>query len=544
MKTAVQKSVSRLGRVFGSVLQRQCACGQQAVSGGKCEKCAGEQQQKLLRRASGPAPSTAVPPAVHEVLRSSGQPLDSGTRAFMEQRYAHDFSSVRVHADAQAGESAQAVNASAYTVGRHVVFAPGQYAPDQGQGQHLLAHELAHVVQQQHAGTSAPERISQPDDVEEKAAGAAAAGVMAGARPTAMGAGTLPSPAVQRQTPGQGSLSTGPVNQQSQGVTVLESFLNGMWEAQSKKEKPFRITPLVRQGLGYIFQFVPSLPMTDYASAAEVIARLRSQVPSTVPENTIRALDTLPKLEKPLEGKSDKDKEPEPATPDFGAGKLPQGVGGPPKLPEPPKGYSDAAAAALKQFLTTPLGQELEKWGKAYVLSAEGVPFDLFVVGTTATVIAANSLKLPGIPEIPVGKGIKIKIDYSGTFADAPTLVREMLRGETERAVPGQSEKKMGLTVTFTNEALINFGKSVGSFFAKAASWFAQGIIKIGTVIGKAARSIARELIGILGGAAIGAGIGALVGGPVGALVGAGIGALVGLGGALLSHLFDKKKKS
>jgi peptidoglycan hydrolase-like protein with peptidoglycan-binding domain len=66
----------------------------------------------------------------------------------MEPRFGHDFSAVQVHADARAARSAAAVNALAYTVGRDVVFGAGQYAPGSGAGQRLLAHELAHVVQQ------------------------------------------------------------------------------------------------------------------------------------------------------------------------------------------------------------------------------------------------------------------------------------------------------------------------------------------------------------------------------------------------------------
>jgi hypothetical protein len=89
-----------------------------------------------------------VPPIVHEVLRSPGQPLDAQARAFFEPRFGHDFSTVRIHTDTAAAESARAVNAQAYTVGREVVFAQGRYAPTTGPGRSLLAHELTHAVQQ------------------------------------------------------------------------------------------------------------------------------------------------------------------------------------------------------------------------------------------------------------------------------------------------------------------------------------------------------------------------------------------------------------
>jgi len=91
---------------------------------------------------------TVAPAEVQEVLTGSGRGLDASTRAFMEPRFGHDFSRVRVHTDRRAAESAQSIDALAYTVGSHVVFASGQFAPDTPAGRRLLAHELTHVVQQ------------------------------------------------------------------------------------------------------------------------------------------------------------------------------------------------------------------------------------------------------------------------------------------------------------------------------------------------------------------------------------------------------------
>jgi hypothetical protein len=89
-------------------------------------------------------------------LEAGGQPLPEHVRTFFEPRFGHDFSRVRVHADARAHESAQALDALAYTAGRHVVFARGQYDPDSRAGRRLLAHELAHVVQQ---GAASPSSV-------------------------------------------------------------------------------------------------------------------------------------------------------------------------------------------------------------------------------------------------------------------------------------------------------------------------------------------------------------------------------------------------
>lgn len=128
-----------------ALLHRKCACA--GTSNHECDSC-GSNTLNLKRRTTHQPGHGAVPSIVHDVLRSSGQPLESTTRSFMEQRFGHDFSRVRVHADSHAADSARAVNAHAYTVGSQIVFAQGQYAPANREGRRLIAHELAHVVQQ------------------------------------------------------------------------------------------------------------------------------------------------------------------------------------------------------------------------------------------------------------------------------------------------------------------------------------------------------------------------------------------------------------
>jgi hypothetical protein len=113
----------------------------------KCAAC--EEEDGLQREATGTGMSgEAAPPIVDAVLRASGHALDPATQAFMAKGFGADFGDVRVHTDAQAAQSAAAVDARAYTVGRDVVFGAGQYAPGTPAGRHLLAHELAHVRQQ------------------------------------------------------------------------------------------------------------------------------------------------------------------------------------------------------------------------------------------------------------------------------------------------------------------------------------------------------------------------------------------------------------
>jgi hypothetical protein len=100
------------------------------------------------RIGSGDWGQAEVPPVVHEVIRSPGQPIDPATRAFMEPRFGHDFSHVRVHTGEGAEASARALNAQAYAVGNHIVFGLGRFDPNATEGRRLLAHELTHVVQQ------------------------------------------------------------------------------------------------------------------------------------------------------------------------------------------------------------------------------------------------------------------------------------------------------------------------------------------------------------------------------------------------------------
>ncbi len=133
----------------------------------KCVACE-EEAKTLQTKPPGTSEAAAgeAPPIVHEVLRSPGQPLDTEVQTFMEPRFGHDFTKVRVHADAKAAASARAIDAQAYTVGFDLVFAEGRYryAPTTGRGRLLLAHELAHVVQQSAAPAQANQLQRQDGD--------------------------------------------------------------------------------------------------------------------------------------------------------------------------------------------------------------------------------------------------------------------------------------------------------------------------------------------------------------------------------------------
>jgi len=146
-KNPTRWHTSSIMPVRARMLQRKCACGGNASSGDQCEECK-KKEASIQRSSAGQAGPTAVPPIVHDVLRSPCQPLDAATRAAMEARFGHDFSRVRVHTDTRAADSARAVNALAYTVGEDVVFGRGQYRPSSADGQRLIAHELTHTIQQ------------------------------------------------------------------------------------------------------------------------------------------------------------------------------------------------------------------------------------------------------------------------------------------------------------------------------------------------------------------------------------------------------------
>ncbi len=143
-----------------------CHC---SGDGEMCEEC--RRKQTISRKAAAHASAAPHPEAVERILRAPSQPLDLSSRSFFEPRFNRDFSPVRIHNDPAAAAAARSVQALAFTVGEHLVFAEGQYAPHSSAGARLLAHELAHVVQ--HGAASGlirrktPDKPSGPDYVPE-----------------------------------------------------------------------------------------------------------------------------------------------------------------------------------------------------------------------------------------------------------------------------------------------------------------------------------------------------------------------------------------
>ncbi len=207
MSSGVAKRDWSLSRMSaGSPLQRKCACGGPGGESGQCEPCKEKDKAKdsLQRKAAGPAASELAPPIVQEVLQSPGHPLGEGTRRFFSSRFGYDFSRVRVHNDSRAAQSAEAINALAYTAGSSVVFAEGKYAPDGPSGRQLLAHELAHVVQQESAtATTGDYALLASDHHAEREAYDAGRLVANGGQPTITS--IIPSQRIGRAEKGGGA---------------------------------------------------------------------------------------------------------------------------------------------------------------------------------------------------------------------------------------------------------------------------------------------------------------------------------------------------
>jgi Domain of unknown function (DUF4157) len=183
-RNAGNRAVAELVRtsVPRQAVQR-CAC---AAGGGKCAKCQREEQEVLRRSAEPGAPPApeAAGGVVQSVISGPGHPLEAGVRREMEAQFGVSLGGVRVHTDGAAAASAAAVAARAYTVGKHIVFGASTYAPGTPAGRHLLAHELAHTIQQRGAASGVQRLTIDPGgrtSSAEREAEAAAASVARGA---------------------------------------------------------------------------------------------------------------------------------------------------------------------------------------------------------------------------------------------------------------------------------------------------------------------------------------------------------------------------
>lgn len=174
----------RLQRAMGNqAVLRMCSQAASATRGGPAQALSlatlSAGSDPATRQISEPGRAAELPaPAVESpTIESMGQPLPPATRALMESRFGHDFSGVRVHANAEAAMSAAALGARAYTVGQHIVWGESRESLEHSAGRYLLAHELAHVVQQRGgSGRPAPsDSAAAPHEREAQAAAVAVA---------------------------------------------------------------------------------------------------------------------------------------------------------------------------------------------------------------------------------------------------------------------------------------------------------------------------------------------------------------------------------
>ncbi len=153
MRMGEREAPVATGVATGGQVQRKCAA---------CEDEAGT----IQREASGGAAGGAASPAARSAIGAmgGGSPLPASERAFFEPRFGRDLSGVRVHDGVAADAAAQSVAARAFTLGNDIAFARGEYRPGTGEGRRLMAHELAHVMQQDGDVLRRKPRLGAGDD--------------------------------------------------------------------------------------------------------------------------------------------------------------------------------------------------------------------------------------------------------------------------------------------------------------------------------------------------------------------------------------------
>lgn len=209
-----------------------------------------EEEEELLQpKTSGGAKPTIEPGIAQNInsLKGSGQPLPASERAFFEPRFGIDFSKVRVHSNSRAATSANSINARAFTLGRDLVFAAGQYAPGTSSSRRLMAHELTHVIQQQGvaAGNRSldPSRQSKTDQMASRVIEERSINTGLGQAPLALQR--------QRATPGRASRSVSRAVAQQ----TIEAYLQRASAAQSKGllRRTLKVTATIRTDLSSLF---------------------------------------------------------------------------------------------------------------------------------------------------------------------------------------------------------------------------------------------------------------------------------------------------
>ncbi|MGB9750788.1 DUF4157 domain-containing protein [Roseiflexus castenholzii] len=199
-------------RVAGGIQQMCAECAAQKEE--PTSAGAAEEEEELIQAKEEPGAVPEVTPetqAAIDAMRGGGAPLDQETRAFMEPRFGHDFSQVRIHADARAATVARSLDALAFTVGNDIAFALGQYQPGSDEGRALLAHELTHTIQQ--TGGAARVQRQERATTQTGTAGATTIEDLTDGAISVQGSGALVRINTAMMTIDSGMLRTGGVTQ-------------------------------------------------------------------------------------------------------------------------------------------------------------------------------------------------------------------------------------------------------------------------------------------------------------------------------------------
>lgn len=146
------------GRLVGTVSHAAAGLSQR-----KCAACEAEEEKNIRRKSVGSGESSRaeqLASGAGSAVAAGGMPLSPSGRAYFEPRFGRDLSDIRIHTHEKAARAASGINARAYTLGRDIAFAPGEFQPQTDSGRHLMAHELAHVMQQEEGATPAIRRAS------------------------------------------------------------------------------------------------------------------------------------------------------------------------------------------------------------------------------------------------------------------------------------------------------------------------------------------------------------------------------------------------
>lgn len=131
-----------------------------------------EEEETLQPKAASPVRSPRLPPRFTERLSAEtrgGRPLDRAARSFFEPRFGHDLSGIRLHASTEAANLSHDIGARAFTHKNHILFGAGAHDTVSRQGRRLLAHEIAHTLQQRSAPNAILQRAPEDEEKEPKA---------------------------------------------------------------------------------------------------------------------------------------------------------------------------------------------------------------------------------------------------------------------------------------------------------------------------------------------------------------------------------------